>query len=766
MGRRNYVSVGLVIPLIMASPVVAARADAQTQVQLSAMPMADAIKAIARITGRTIQFAPDEVEGLRSAPVTHATGAEAALRSAIRRSPLSFETLADGTVQVSRDIEVFARRDEAETNILVRQTSTSDRNGLPLRDQPRNTEVLSAKLLQDQQANTVVDALRNAAGVSVDAGSSQGPASFTVRGFNSNGLSNGLPGFGASGLPTGAGQNVDNIERIEVLKGPDALLSGADNQGGVVNIVTKKPSAQRFLDVSTDVGSYGFAKLVLDGNGALTDNKKLSARLIVSADKADKTFGGYWGARNLLVAPSLRYKDEATDIVLSGSVTHDRTPLTALDYLNPDTLRPFNLPRDQPIPVADQYIRLRQNEFDLDVTRDLTSWLTFVLRGEHQTAKVDLDDYNVFFVLDGDGNALLSGNKSRFTATTNATDAFARLRFSTFGVKHRLNIGYSWQRVVSAQFTPSQNSDTFTYNLLTRTPTLPPREEADQQLNQLYSTQTGLYAQDFIDFGRVKILAGIRKTVIHNENNFYFDSSTQTRRFADVTPSTGAVFVINKNTSAFFNYMQGFYPNNAQAFGGALLPNNRTENKEGGFKLALFKENLNFTASYFNLTQSNVLLSDPAHFGFYIAGPGQIAKGIDLNAAGAIGRDLTVQGSYTRTEYRYQNSTFGAIVPGQPRDQYSAYGNYCFHHTTDTSASFSTGIFGRSSVPVDPQGLASVPASWQIDMNLIATYGNASLNFGVHNATNRKNYGVSSSDVFFPISAPRTWQLTLRYRFS
>ncbi|GAA3268344.1 hypothetical protein GCM10020258_39530 [Sphingomonas yabuuchiae] len=132
-----------------------------------------------------------------------------------------------------------ARRDEAETSVLVRQATTSDRNGLGLRHQPRNTQVITAKTIEEQQALNITDILRNAGGVSVLGNNPNSGASYTIRGFGAGGLVNGLTTSSQYGVAAGADQPVANIERVEILKGPDAILAGFGNLGGNINVVTK-----------------------------------------------------------------------------------------------------------------------------------------------------------------------------------------------------------------------------------------------------------------------------------------------------------------------------------------------------------------------------------------------------------------------------------------------------------------------------------------------------------------------------------------------
>ena len=158
-------SLGIMAAAAAAAP-TSAMAQQAASIDLPAMPLADALRAIGERTGTPVDFDPDAVRGVTSQPVNGAIGADAAVHAAIRGANLAVLPDENGGLTVVNGIVVRARRDEAETSVLVRQTSTSDRNGLSLRDQPRNTQVISAKTIEEQQALNITDILRNAGGVS------------------------------------------------------------------------------------------------------------------------------------------------------------------------------------------------------------------------------------------------------------------------------------------------------------------------------------------------------------------------------------------------------------------------------------------------------------------------------------------------------------------------------------------------------------------------------------------------------------------------
>ncbi|MEJ8630120.1 TonB-dependent receptor plug domain-containing protein [Sphingomonas sp. I4] len=309
------------------------------------MPLDEALARIRQQTGSTIEADPDAIRGLAARPVAAARDAMAAVRQATRGLRVTVSRGAEGNILVLNDIVVVAHRDEAETNVMVRSTTTSTRTGESLRNQPRNVQVLSAKLLAEQQAQSLPDALRNAGGVTVNAATVQGGVGYTVRGMSTGGAVNGLPTPSSSSFAAGSTQPIANVERLEVLKGPDAILLGGDSLGGTVNIVTKKPSVDERLYVSSEIGSFGSVRGTVDANRSISADDSISARVIATAATADRNFGGYRGNEDYLFAPSVRYKKDGTDIILgitAGNQIFGMVPYTLYDTT-----------KKAPVPIAD-----------------------------------------------------------------------------------------------------------------------------------------------------------------------------------------------------------------------------------------------------------------------------------------------------------------------------------------------------------------------------------------------------------------------------
>lgn len=758
--------------LALASVAVPSSAIAQskhaTAFDLPAMPMAEALQAIAARTGETINYDPDAVKGLTSHPVRGTADAQHAVQAAIQGSNLTVMRGAKEGLVVVNDIVVTARRDEAETDVLVRQATTSDRNGLGLRNQPRNTQVITAKTIEEQQALNISDVLRNAGGMSVLGNSPNSGASYTIRGFSAGGLVNGLSTTSQYGVTAGADQPVANIERVEILKGPDALMAGFGNLGGNVNVVTKKPSAEQRLAVGFDTGSYGLVRGVIDANTAITADKKLSARVIGSAQTMDHNYGGYTGDKNWLFAPSLRYKDRLTDIVIGASINEATSGIGAFTLFDNKTRQLIDRDTSRPIYAANQGIEIDTKRFYFDATRQVVPGIELVARGSHdetllttRAASVGYNRAGTLMVADTQG--------SQQDGSSNALDGFVRIKTHLGdGLKASFNVGYNYSDGSAAQRSGLVYNRATNPSLNASTPLVViPWSPIGAVQVQTTGKQEGVYGQGLIEFWKIKILGGVRKNWFETTSQTFFagPSAVQVQRKNGVSPSGGIIFDATSDLSIFANYARGEQATFTAAKNGTILPNIITTNKEAGVKLDLFHKRATINASYFDIQQDNIILRNPADPTDLFPGPGQVGRGIDLNIAGQLLPGWTVLASLTRTKYSLLTTTqLQKVVAQQPRDVYSLYSTYRTKIAEGVTGGVAGGLYGRSSSYADLLGQYVVPASRQVDANLFLSYKGFDLNLGVRNIFDRRNYGSASTYTYIPVGEPRTVRLSISKR--
>lgn len=757
-------SLGIMAAAAAVAP-TSAMAQQAASIDLPAMPLADALRAIGERTGTPVDFDPDAVRGVTSQPVNGAIGADAAVHAAIRGANLAVLPDENGGLTVVNGIVVRARRDEAETSVLVRQTSTSDRNGLSLRDQPRNTQVISAKTIEEQQALNITDILRNAGGVSAQLNNPNSGASYTVRGFAASGLVNGLSTGSQYGVNAGADQPVANIERVEVLKGPDALLAGFDNLGGNVNVVTKKPSADPRLAVSLDVGSFGLVRGVIDGNTAITDDGKLSARVIASKQTMDHNYGGYTGNDDALFAPTLRFKDRLTDIIVGASLSESKSGIGAYTLFDRTTGEIVD--RDPSIPIYSSDADLKANtaRFYFDLTRQIVPGIEIVARGLHDDITLLAQAPALGY---GRNGLTLAYSGSQQKGKTDAFDGFVRVTADIGDfLNAKFNVGYNYSSGTTVQRSGSDYIQIVNPPLGENT-TVPviPFPPLGDPLFESKGKQEAVYGQALLDFGMVKLIGGLRKNWFETSITFLIPGIPPgtPQKENGITPNAGVIVDATDWLSLYANYSRGEQAVFTQSLNGDILPNIETTNKEAGIKLDLFDERATINASYFDIQQDNTIAFGGPAIGF-VSAPGQRGRGFDVNIAGQILPGWTVLGSYTHTNFKLLTVTsFQTDVARQPQDTYSLYTTYRTRLSDDLSGGFAAGLYGRSSSYADRLGQYVVPAARQVDVNAFVTVAGFDVNLGVRNVFDRRNYNTTSTDTYVPVDEPRNVRLSVTKR--
>ncbi|NEO28721.1 MAG: TonB-dependent receptor plug domain-containing protein, partial [Kamptonema sp. SIO4C4] len=171
---------------------------------------------------------------------------------------------------------------EAQEDYFVPDASTATRTEAPILEVPQSVQVIPQEVLEDQQVTSLDESLRNVSGVF--GGTTEGTGfRFSIRGFQrASVLQDGFDisasdNLGRSGFQTFA--EVANLERIEVLKGPSSILYGELNPGGVINLVTKKPLPEPFVEAELAVGSRNFVEPRIDLSGPLTSDDSLLYRV-------------------------------------------------------------------------------------------------------------------------------------------------------------------------------------------------------------------------------------------------------------------------------------------------------------------------------------------------------------------------------------------------------------------------------------------------------------------------------------------------------
>ena len=166
--------------------------------------------------------------------------------------------------------------------------NSATRMDIPVMEIPGTVGVATRKLLEDQQATTMTEAIRNLGGVK---GGPSGEASninevFSSRGFSMTNSRN----YFRNGVRYLKFSNdaLSSIERIEILKGPASVLYGAVEPGGIINFITKPTLYTPRYGATIRYGSYDYKQASIDISGPLNAKKTIRYRLNGMYEDADK----------------------------------------------------------------------------------------------------------------------------------------------------------------------------------------------------------------------------------------------------------------------------------------------------------------------------------------------------------------------------------------------------------------------------------------------------------------------------------------------
>ncbi len=234
---------------------------------------------------------------------------------------------------------------EPDTGYSVPDASTATKTDTPLRDIPQSIQVIPRRVIEDQKITRLSDALRNVPGVVTSGNRRSLAPDYVIRGFTTqNTLRNGFTFPGSSTTPANASAVSNNIERVEVLKGPASVLYGNLEPGGVVNYVTKQPLEAPYYAGEFIVGSDSFYNPTLDFSGPLTTDKRLLYRLNIGYENSG-SFVDFVNRENFSIAPTLSYKigDSTTLNFGYKYIRQDGTPYNGF----PANPLVFQLPRNR-----------------------------------------------------------------------------------------------------------------------------------------------------------------------------------------------------------------------------------------------------------------------------------------------------------------------------------------------------------------------------------------------------------------------------------
>ncbi len=571
---------------------------------------------------------------------------------------------------------------------VARQSATGTKTDTAIIENPQSISVVGRDQLEQQGAQTVAESLRYTAGVV--AGSRPGNRfdDIFIRGFGGFGFTAGYIQFldvlkmqrGVSyGIPS-----VDpyGLERVEVIKGPASVLYGQSNPGGLVNMVSKRPTERSFHEVELQVGNYGRTQAAFDMGGPLDKDGQFLYRL-TGLGLNSSTSVDFTDEQRIFIAPALTWSPDAD------------TKLTLLSHYqnDPKSFQPNYLPAQgllpgQPGVPANPYGKLPTNFYVGDPSHDSykREWASTGYEFEHRFSEIWTVRQNLryqhlnseFYAIPANpGYVNPAGPNSIQRAKTSVDEVFdgvvvdnqAEAKFNTGMVSHKVLFGIDYQyadarRLLGqARGVPNLSTiDPVYYQNIPRAPF-----QTDQTQN---SSQLGVYLQDQLKIDRLIVsLAGRHDTSNIEFNTLTLASGARTIINQDdnkFTYRAGAIYLFDGGVAPYVNYSTSFEPAPYLAAGNTPLAPMTGSQYEFGVKYQPLGANALITASYFNIRQQNVVNSDPLNVGFYIQTGEVSSQGFELEAKASLSRNLNLIASYTYTDAEVTKDNLAINVGKRP----------------------------------------------------------------------------------------------------
>jgi iron complex outermembrane recepter protein len=704
-------------------------------------------------------------------------------------------TVAAGPVTALDVLLPQTTRQLGEVQVLgqKRRTASATRTSQELIDIPMSIQVIGQDVVQQQNAFDLATLTRNISGVNLQ-GTYNGADSyqyFNARGFDLNNWQN----FRRNGLMVwnmGTHFN-DNIEAVEFLKGPAAILYGDVAPGGVMNFVTKKPLNYDYRRLELKVGQYGLVRPTLDVSGPINEKKTLLYRLNTTYQQSN-SFRDEVNSSALMFAPVLTW-NVTPRLSWTGEYVFKQTSAAN----DPGLVSPdgsfaglSRLPRSRYLGEA----RMRYDFRD----QGLYSTLTYQLGNNWQVRNQASYGYTsrTPYALDL-GLPDAQGNVSRyeynynqwFDTRTVSVDVTGTVQ--TGPVKHTLLLGADYFSTYS-RFTTGSG-----YNLVDTTFNIfnPVYNQAVIRFdNTPYSNtrftfqRAGLYAQDQLSMlgDQVQVLLGFRLNRTRQGNLYDNEAdrpaTDQLVTASPVSPRVGIVYKPRPWLSAFASYTESYEVNSPSDYVGAVNVQDAAglrptfgKQAEAGVKANLLGERLGLTLTAFNIEKTNVvgtyyedrLNPAAADFRYFVYDGGRHrSRGLELDANGKLTPALSVTASASLIDARIVDDpayAAGNQLRGAPRTGFSLWADYQVPVRALRGLTLGYGVFNRSSYYGNNENLFRTAGYTTMDAAVGYTYKQFSARLNVSNLTDRTYYLQNFSPVVWEPQWVRRGVLSVAVKF-
>jgi len=685
---------------------------------------------------------------------------------------------------VELDAVTVTAEDDGDKLYNARYSSSATRTDTPIKEIPQSIQVITQQLLNDQQNVTISETLHNVSGVVPNNILFTPAAEATkIRGFAAEQL---LDGFSQYYNP-GDRESVNNLERIEVLKGSNAVLySGGSGApvGGVVNLVSKLPKAQAFGQVGTKIGTYDFYQPFVDINQPFSKN----ALFRFTGEFTDA--GSYLEnihTERYNVNPVLTLTDnDKTAFTLQGRIAKWRqkeyqglpaTGTVAGDFkIRPDL---FIGPTDIEPSHSDFY----------GIWGTLDHWIndTWSINLKARYAESEFNEIAQTIVGEGrsyvaDKPLFIDPQRGPMWGLAN-TELFQEqneksvlgnilAQFDYGPTQNKVLLGADYSEYDDSGFLQIVGAGK-SVNLTLPDPNFPAYLKSWSSDNNLFvkNTTYGGYAQlQSTLYDRLHLLFSVRAgTVEIDYTNTGFSNYNGITSDTRLLPRAGAVFDLTRQFSLFVNYSEGMRGQPFTRFSGKPAPA-LSESIEAGIKLDV-AEQLTGQLAVYQIDRSNVAVAsftDP--FGSIPAGTQQ-SRGFESDLVWRPTQSVNILANYAYTNAEFSNDlaaniTEGSKLFGVPEHATRVWANYDFQQPALKGLSIGTGVYWQSETFLSNKNFFKSDSYYTMDASIAYQFQRYKIAATLKNLTDEsyfQSYGYLGGRVAPAQGASAVVTLTVNY---
>ncbi|MBN7124472.1 TonB-dependent receptor [Erwinia billingiae] len=774
--QHTRVKTGLAaLAFCLCSPV---QAVATLPVSLPSQPLISSLNALAQLAGVQLIASTDAIAQKTAPALQGNMTLEGALSQLLSESGLGF-SVENGIVviaplrAVSDTLTVTGLSDPYAS--VPQQSSTATKTDTQLLEVPQSVSVVTRERMDRQNVQSVTEALRYVPGVKTETYGvdPKGYDWIYIRGFNAlttNDFRDGLRQLNNSYSYFRTEPYA--LERIDIVRGPSSTLFGLGDAGGIVNRISKLPSAQGVHEVEVELGNFNRRQAQFDMSDKIDDDGHYLYRMIGVVRDSDTQFHYHDGPdvedNRVYLAPSLTWLPNSdTSLTVRADYLRDTSGGTVAVLTKPGGTVTDTLLGDY------SFNHFRQEQFTVGYELSHQFNDTFQLR---QNVRYGQTDTVLNNLLPGAVNfdaGTVSRNAIRFDEHMNAFNIDNQLQadFSTASISHRLLTGLDYSRLEGnakrfGAVAPTFNIYNPVYGLNIADPTYVLND------NDQTTAQLGVYMQDQISLTPKWLLTlGGRHDEISLRTQNNLTESTSWLDQGAWTGRAGLTYLADNGLAPYISYAESFVPNSGTDSQNRTFDPSKAHQYEVGVKYQP-DASLLLTLAAFDITKSNVLTNEIVNSvvtGYQVASGEVRSRGVETEATMKLTQNLDLLASYTYTETEItasNNGDRGKQQANVPKHMASTWLNYSFHQGVLDGLLLSTGVryvgsmYGdnANTVPVKNFALIDAGAKYQVNQHV-------SVGFNIQNLLNHDYVGTCDEDTSCYPGQERTFIGSLKYSF-